>query len=402
MKAESSAAIRKHLRGLLISAGIGIVTSGFYGINSATRTGVADFARTVLVGALIGASIYAVIHLLGYPVERLMRRLDFGAKTQMMTHVLVSMIGGVIGGSAGLILGSRLLGGTITIEDLFADRQGRSFLAMLAVVSVFVGFGFRGFELLQQSLHSTAERLRESEWAEKEIEMARSIQTRLLPPPRIDGGRYVITARNLPARLVAGDFYDVVSLDDGSVAIIAADVAGKGMGASLIMASVKAVLPFVARNGVSVAMSMLNEKLVNELGRREFVALAFARYFPADGSMHLANAGFPDPYLVRGNLVQPLVVGGTRLPLGIRKDVTYETSVTRLQPRDRVLFVSDGLPEAPTRLDQPLGYERLMQLVAQPWSSNGEWLDAFLELVRAEVQETLADDWTAVALEIRS
>jgi len=402
VKTESSAATRKHLRGLLISAGIGIVTSGFYGIAASNRTGVAGFARTVLVGALIGASIYALINLLGYPIEQLMRRLNAGAKSQMIAHVLVSMIGGVAGGVAGLTLGARLLGATITISDLITERQGHTFIAMMAVVSVLAGFAFRGFELLQQSLHSTVERLKESEWAEKEIEMARSIQTRLLPPPRIDGERYVITARNLPARLVAGDFYDVVSLDDGSVAIIAADVAGKGMGASLIMASVKAVLPFVARNRVTEAMSMLNEKLVNELARREFVALAFARYFPADGSMHLANAGFPDPYLVRGNSVQPLVVGGVRLPLGIRKDVTYETTVTRLQPRDRVLFVSDGLPEAPTRSDQPLGYERLMQLIAQPWSSNGEWLDAFLGRVRAEVQETLADDWTAVALEIRS
>ena len=72
-------------------------------------------------------------------------------------------------------------------------------------------------------------------------------EKRLLPPQRIEGQGFSIAARNFPAHMVAGDFYDVVKLDDGSVAVIVADVAGKGMGASLIMASVKAVLPFVGR-----------------------------------------------------------------------------------------------------------------------------------------------------------
>ena len=80
---------------------------------------------------------------------------------------------------------------------------------------------------------------------------------------------------------MAGDFYDIVRLDDGTIVIVVADVAGKGVGASLIMASVKAVLPFVAREGAQRAMSMLNAKLVNELGKREFVALAYARFNPA-------------------------------------------------------------------------------------------------------------------------
>src|SRR5438128_1051667 len=81
----------------------------------------------------------------------------------------------------------------------------------------------------------------------RELEMAREIQVRLLPAPRFEGAGFAVTARNLPASFVAGDFYDFVANDDGTVTIVVADVAGKGMGASLIMASVKAVLPFVAR-----------------------------------------------------------------------------------------------------------------------------------------------------------
>ena len=229
--------------------------------------------------------------------------------------------------------------------------------------------------------------------------MARSIQTRLLPPQRIEGNGFSIAARNFPAHLVAGDFYDVVQLDDGSVAIIVADVAGKGMGASLIMASVKAVLPFVSRGTVEETMRALNDKLAGELERREFVALAYARFFPASGTLQLANAGFPDPYLLRGNTVEALTVSGIRLPLGIHEDVRYQVFTTILQPRDRVLFVSDGIPEASISEGQPLGYERLAESLRAGVSEGADaWLEELLARIRSEVREPLEDDWTALVL----
>src|SRR5207244_5080339 len=175
-------------------------------------------------------------------------------------------------------------------------------------------------------------RIRETAWAERELEMARAIQERLLPPSHFEGDGLSIAARNLPASFVAGDFYDFVRNDDGAVTIVVADVAGKGMGASLIMASVKAVLPFVAREPLAEAMRLLNRKLVAELGRREFVALVCARY--AARSLEVANAGCPDPYLVRGGNAEAIVVPGERLPLGLRESARYETTTVRLAARD--------------------------------------------------------------------
>jgi sigma-B regulation protein RsbU (phosphoserine phosphatase) len=201
---------------------------------------------------------------------------------------------------------------------------------------------------------------------------------------------------------VAGDFYDFVHNDDGSVTIVVADVAGKGMGASLIMASVKAVLPFVARETVAEAMRLLNRKLVAELGKREFVALVYARYEPAAQSIEIANAGCPDPYLVRGGTAEPIVVPGARLPLGLRDNLRYDATTLHLASGDRVLFLSDGIPEAPLPNGDPLGYEETARLIAATADApHGEaWLEALLESVRARVEERLADDWTAVVLEI--
>jgi serine phosphatase RsbU (regulator of sigma subunit) len=166
------------------------------------------------------------------------------------------------------------------------------------------------------------------------------------------------------------------------------------------MASVKAVLPFVSRGSVEETMKALNDKLVGELERREFVALAYARFSPANGTLQLANAGFPDPYLVRGNIVEPLTVTGNRLPLGIRGEVRYDTLTTKLRAGDRILFVSDGIPEASITEGQPLGYERLAEAVRIGVNAGADaWLEELLTRIRSEVREPLEDDWTALVLQ---
>jgi hypothetical protein len=145
---------------------------------------------------------------------------------------------------------------------------------------------------------------------------------------------------------VAGDFYDVFRLSDGSLGLVVADVSGKGMGAALIMASVKAVLPLLAEGrSVRQTLAELNRKLSGELAPREFVALAHARYTPATGRFELANAGLPDPYRLRaGEEPEPLEVPGPRLPLGARASVAYESLEITLASGDRVLMLTDGRP----------------------------------------------------------
>jgi serine phosphatase RsbU (regulator of sigma subunit) len=384
--------VRSFSKAFPVGIGLGILFASFYAVARPDHA-----AQILAAGALTGAFISLGIHILNSLFAGRIDRLS--PRWHVAARGMLYLVGSTAGWLLGMLLSSYLFGLGLTIDDLLRGNFVFT-MGVTGTIAVVVGLSFYAFEVLQQRLARTIEQLKEHEWAEKELELARAIQSRLLPPAFVEGNGFAIAARNLPARYVAGDFYDIVRLDDGTIVIVVADVAGKGVGASLIMASVKAVLPFVAREGAQRAMSMLNAKLVGELGKREFVALAYARFNPNDGSLELLNAGFPDPYIVSAEGVRALTALGERLPLGLRRDALYEPLHTKLEVGQRMVFLSDGIPEAPVN-GEPLGYERVASILgAMNRELRGEaWLDAFLGDVRSSVDAGLDDDWTAVVLE---
>lgn len=251
--------------------------------------------------------------------------------------------------------------------------------------------------------------LLEKELLTAELESARDFQHRLLPPSEMSGDRWILSSRSYAAGALAGDFYDIVSREDGSLDLVIADVAGKGLAAGLLMASTKSLLPQVtAAVCPGAALEELNSRLLPLLNSREFVALTYARFDPRRGELQLANAGLPDPYLLRhSGAVEPLEVTGDRLPLGIRQEVTYVTAQYSIEPADRLLMLSDGIPEARDHRGNPIGYEGLLRLLesSDVWESDaatgdpGRWLDRLFDEVSRRTGSILEDDWTAVLLE---
>jgi sigma-B regulation protein RsbU (phosphoserine phosphatase) len=301
-------------------------------------------------------------------------------------------------------------------EHRVSPREVQRALAELAAEGLLEqggGDAFRVASVTAAQRRALAQRrllddLRQQELSLRELELARDIQSRLLPPARVDLRGMTVVSRWFPARFVAGDFYDVLRHPDGSAGVVVADVAGKGFGASVIMASVKAMTPFIAaENGVAETLRELNRRLCGELGRGQFVALAYARVSPDASSVELASAGMPDPFVVRGDgTAVPLAVPGARLPLGIRAAVPYASVTWRLEPDARLLLFSDGLPEARRPSGEPLGYEGLASLLGRPAPGGGrpgagEWLDDVLEEVQRLTGPALDDDWTAVVVERR-
>ena len=372
------------LRNGAIAVFIGAAVSSFYAIANWPH----GFWVTVFIGAVIGGVTFLCVRAMQAAVSVLMRHAS--PAWQRAVGTFASVVAGAAGAILGLVSGVNLAGGEMTVGQVLGGR-GTPFVLATTIIALASSVVFHWFQRLQT-------RVRETAWAQRELEMAREIQERLLPPPRFEGDGFSIAARNLPASFVAGDFYDFVRGDNGSVTIVVADVAGKGMGASLIMASVKAVLPFVTQGSIPEAMRLLNRKLAAELGKREFVALVCARYTPASRTLEMANAGCPDPYVVRGGAVEAIVAPGVHLPLGLRADARYEAATRQLVAGDRVVFLSDGIPEAPVKDGELLGYEETTRLLGE---TRGE-LEAFLAAVRARVSEKLADDWTAVVLDVSS
>jgi serine phosphatase RsbU (regulator of sigma subunit) len=168
------------------------------------------------------------------------------------------------------------------------------------------------------------------------------------------------------------------------------------------MASVKAMLPFLAANrSVAGTLAELNRRLVAELGPREFVALSYARFDPATGDVEFANAGLPDPYLLAGRAAPvPVVAPGPRLPLGALAGVAHQTVSLRLERGDRLVFLTDGLPEAPVAATgEPFGYTAFEgALMAAAEGAQVDLLENLVGTVESLVRLPRDDDWTVVSL----
>lgn len=358
-------------------------------------------ARGLAFGAFIGLFCYLFSILSERLLHDVLERLP-GAKAALVRAVLFSLAG-FTGFLVGQAIGRPLfLGEPFRLPDL---RGGLGIaLAISAGLSVAVGLPITAYEILKGRLADSIARLKEAEYAEKELELARTIQQRLLPPAAVEGPGFAVAARCVPARHVGGDFYDVFRLEDGKVGLAVADVAGKGMGAALIMATAKAVVPLLAASGDPAAtLAALNEKLGKELGRREFVALAFGVYDAASGDFILANAGLPDPYLLRGGAPpRALSCPGPRLPLGLRSGIAWEPLRTVLKPGDRVVLLTDGLPEAPRPNGEPLGYAALEGLLDLSGAAGPEAaVSLLLSRVASAAGAAPEDDATVLLLERR-
>jgi hypothetical protein len=282
------------------------------------------------------------------------------------------------------------------VSVLFTGRgitmygQGPAIMALVA----FWGIGILG-GLMWDRLRRAEEERQAAALERQQLELARDLQQRLLPPALMESDLYRISARNVPAMYVAGDFYDVVPLQSGGVVIAVADVAGKGVAAGLVMATMKGMMPLliVENADPAVLLQQINRRIAQQLTRRQFVAIVVA-VVDSNGRLTIANAGMPDPLHI-ASTVDPLIVPGPRYPTGIRPEVDYQTLTLQLAKGDRVFFFSDGLPEAQLE-SEPIGYERVALEVSL---ARGDVDGLFHRLDAAGA--THDDDWTAMTLEWR-
>lgn len=203
--------------------------------------------------------------------------------------------------------------------------------------------------------------------AASEVAIGRDIQRSLLPHrfPEVEGWRFA--ADYEPAREVGGDLYDVFQVrgDEDEVALLIADVTGKGVPAALLMADVKALLHAAADNADEPgdALARVNRILALERRSTLFVTAALAIVDPGSGDLRLASAGHEPPLLIRPDgSVEPVSAVGPIL--GAFADASYELGSSRVAAGEALLLYTDGITDTRDQSGRFYGEARLLQLLA--------------------------------------
>jgi serine phosphatase RsbU (regulator of sigma subunit) len=240
---------------------------------------------------------------------------------------------------------------------------------------------------------------------EREIAMARDIQTSFLPRTIPEYAGWDIGVTWQLARMVGGDFYDFFQLPDGPNgprwAIVIADVADKGVPASLFMALSRTLIRSVAFSRVdpSQTLQRANDLIISDSQSTMFVSVVKGLWEPAIARFSFANGGHNPPILVLPE-EEPRVMTQHGMVLGVREDEQYQTQVVELPPGSAIVLYTDGVTEAMNPRGEAFGANRLCATIHEQNDCTAQSLS---DLIRQRVTEfcedaDLDDDLTTVIL----
>ena len=224
------------------------------------------------------------------------------------------------------------------------------------------------------------EQLIEKKRLQGQLEVARQVQLELLPPndPKLPG--YDLSAYNFPTEEVSGDYYDWVSIYEDQIAIVIADVSGKGVPAALLMAFLRASLRAATHIGYAthISMAKVNYLLWESIERNQFVT-AFCGILDAENrTLSYSNAGHNPPLLV-SDKGEPQFIERGGLPLGMFRDTRYYEYFLSLEPGELLVLYTDGVTEALNPAGEEFGRDRLAEAVKAGCSLTARDLIASLE-----------------------
>jgi GAF domain-containing protein len=203
-----------------------------------------------------------------------------------------------------------------------------------------------------------------------ELHAASTVQQLLLQSASRSTPGFQVDSVYLPASEVGGDFFFVSSAPDGSLTAIVGDVSGKGLTAAMRVAMILGVLRRETSHDPGDILSGLNNALIAQ-GQLGFTTACCIR-ISLSGDFALANAGHIAPYLSGREIITI-----PALPLGLLADQTYELVQGRLAPEERLVILSDGVPEARSQSGELYGFERLSGLTLMTAQEIAEAAQAF-------------------------
>lgn len=253
------------------------------------------------------------------------------------------------------------------------------------------------------------ERMAQHLRVEKEIEIARESQYKLMPIQPPVGEGFDVFGFFLPSFEVGGDYFDYVlsKNKDGTpkaLTMVVVDVSGKAM---------RAAMPAVFTSGLLLSrmkeddpakiLSDVNEPIFNRTDKRTFITCAMARYDLQSKIISVVNAGHCKPILKRNGVADFIQTPEPRFPLGIKAETAYKAQEFKLKKGDVFLLYSDGLPEAVNEKDERFGFEevpRLMERINTENLSSNEITQEIKRTVQKFSNYQLADDTTVICLKV--
>ena len=243
----------------------------------------------------------------------------------------------------------------------------------------------------------------EKQKLDEELELAKEIQKNLLPQTLPQFKNFEIAATNISSKQVGGDYYDIIKYDDKSFVIAIADVSGKGIPASLLMANIQAFLKTVCRQEMQIenATAIINDLLTENVTDGRFITLFWAMLNDEERSLQYVNAGHNPPLLVRDGKITKLQKGG--MILGVMKSMgPYLTEKINLQAGDTLIMFTDGVTEAMDKNRNEYSDERLEHLATELYKKPAKEI---LSLIQSSVQEftrgaVQSDDITVMIIKV--
>jgi sigma-B regulation protein RsbU (phosphoserine phosphatase) len=202
-----------------------------------------------------------------------------------------------------------------------------------------------------------------------DLEVAHEIQRILLPSKAPEFEGFEISGLNLPARHVSGDYYDFLSVDEGHCGVVIADVSGKGVPASLIMATCRGVLRGEAEGELSAAelLRRVNHRMFPDIKEDMFISMAYLILEKSAGKVTLCRAGHDAPFLYRASDRTVTRINPPGMAVGIDSGGAFDR-VSRdfsfeMESGDFVVLYTDGVTEALDLEGEEFGVPRVTQVL---------------------------------------
>ena len=267
---------------------------------------------------------------------------------------------------------------------------------LLQAIAAQAGVAIINTRLYQEALRSAD--------LKRQLRMAGEVQQRMIPAHAPQCAGVEIGMVYVPSLELGGDFYDFITLGSDNFGLAVCDVVGKGVRASLLMASIRASLRAHAVNvySMSEVMAKVNRDLCSDTLTSDFATLFYAVLDHRTRRLTYSNAGHLPPLLVRDGKTQSLLAGGP--VIGVWPETQWSWEAVSLEPGDVILVYTDGLSDAVNFADEPFGHKRVAraagQAVMQGQSAQGVVNSVLWEMRRFVGLQSTNDDLTMVALKI--